>query len=79
MKEGTGEYKYPAGCHKPEYETLGMFGADCLNADIAGLDELLGFVRPLRRPRPVDESADVARHRIERILVSRAGIGCDIS
>ena len=34
MKEGTGEFKYPAGTHKPEYETLGVFGANCLNADI---------------------------------------------
>ena len=34
MKEGTGEYKYPAGSHKPEYETLGMFGASCLNNNV---------------------------------------------
>jgi len=25
MKEGTGEYKYVAGVHKPEYETLDFF------------------------------------------------------
>ena len=31
MKEGTGEYKYVAGVHKPEYETIGMFGTNCLN------------------------------------------------
>jgi aldehyde:ferredoxin oxidoreductase len=30
MKEGTGEFKYPAGVHKPEYETLGMFGTNLL-------------------------------------------------
>jgi aldehyde:ferredoxin oxidoreductase len=34
MKEGTGEYKYKAGAHKPEYETLGMFGANCLNSNL---------------------------------------------
>jgi aldehyde:ferredoxin oxidoreductase len=34
MKEGTGEYKYPAGSHKPEYETLGMFGSNCLNDNV---------------------------------------------
>jgi aldehyde:ferredoxin oxidoreductase len=34
MKEGTGEYKYPAGSHKPEYETLGMFGSNCLNDNL---------------------------------------------
>ena len=34
MKEGTGEYKYEAGAHKPEYETLGMFGANCLNSNL---------------------------------------------
>ena len=31
LKEGTGEYKYPAGIHRPEYETQGAFGAMCLN------------------------------------------------
>lgn len=31
MKEGTGEYKYPAGARRPEYETLATFGALMLN------------------------------------------------
>ena len=31
LKEGTGEYKYPAGAHRPEYETQATFGAMCLN------------------------------------------------
>ncbi len=31
LKEGVGEYKYPAGARRPEYETLGAFGAMCLN------------------------------------------------
>jgi aldehyde:ferredoxin oxidoreductase len=31
LKEGTGEYKYPAGSRRPEYETLASFGAMCLN------------------------------------------------
>lgn len=34
MKEGAGEYKYPAGAHKPEYETLGLFGSSLLNENI---------------------------------------------
>ncbi len=34
MKAGTGEYKYPAGTHKPEYETLAMFGSNCLNDNL---------------------------------------------
>jgi aldehyde:ferredoxin oxidoreductase len=34
MKAGTGDYKYPAGVHKPEYETLAMFGTSCLNDNI---------------------------------------------
>jgi aldehyde:ferredoxin oxidoreductase len=34
MKEGTGEYTYEAGVHKPEYETLGAFGAQCLNGNL---------------------------------------------
>jgi len=34
MKEGTGEYQYEAGAHKPEYETLGMFGSNCLNSNL---------------------------------------------
>jgi aldehyde:ferredoxin oxidoreductase len=31
LKEGTGEYKYPAGSRRPEYETQASFGANCLN------------------------------------------------
>ncbi len=37
MKEGTGEYRYEAGAHKPEYETLGMFGANCLNSNLESI------------------------------------------
>ncbi len=37
MKAGMGEYKYEAGAHKPEYETLGMFGADCLNSNLESI------------------------------------------
>jgi len=31
LKEGAGDYKYKAGARRPEYETLGSFGAMCLN------------------------------------------------
>jgi aldehyde:ferredoxin oxidoreductase len=37
MREGRGEYQYEAGAHKPEYETLGMFGADCLNSNLESI------------------------------------------
>ncbi len=37
MKEGTGEYQYGAEAHKPEYETLAMFGANCLNHNLASI------------------------------------------
>jgi aldehyde:ferredoxin oxidoreductase len=37
MKEGMGEYKYPAGVHSPEYETIGMFGSSCLNDNIESI------------------------------------------
>jgi aldehyde:ferredoxin oxidoreductase len=37
MKEGTGEFKYAAGAHKPEYETLAMFGSNLLNSDLASI------------------------------------------
>jgi aldehyde:ferredoxin oxidoreductase len=37
MKEGTGEYKYEAGCHRPEYETSAMFGSDCLNTNVESI------------------------------------------
>ena len=37
MKESTGEYSYEAGAHKPEYETLGMFGANCLNTNLESI------------------------------------------
>jgi aldehyde:ferredoxin oxidoreductase len=31
LKEGPGEYKYPAGTKRPEYETTAAFGAMCCN------------------------------------------------
>ena len=34
MKAGTGEYEYEAGAHKPEYETLAMFGSNCVNDNL---------------------------------------------
>jgi aldehyde:ferredoxin oxidoreductase len=37
MKEGTGEYKYPAGCHRPEYETIAMFGSNLQNTNIESI------------------------------------------
>jgi aldehyde:ferredoxin oxidoreductase len=33
LKEGSGEYKYPAGTKRPEYETAAAFGAMCLNTN----------------------------------------------
>jgi aldehyde:ferredoxin oxidoreductase len=37
MKAGTGEFPYPPGARRPEYETFAAFGAMCLNsnADVA--------------------------------------------
>jgi aldehyde:ferredoxin oxidoreductase len=32
LKAGTGEYKYPAGVRRPEYETQGSFGVLCGNS-----------------------------------------------
>jgi aldehyde:ferredoxin oxidoreductase len=40
MKEGTGSIKYAAGAHKPEYETLAMFGSNCMNTDLASVIKL---------------------------------------
>jgi aldehyde:ferredoxin oxidoreductase len=37
MKKGSGEYSYEAGSHKPEYESLAMFGANCLNNNLESL------------------------------------------
>ncbi|MFC1991283.1 aldehyde ferredoxin oxidoreductase family protein [Chloroflexota bacterium] len=37
LKEGTGEYKYPADVRRPEYETLASFGAMCLNNNIESI------------------------------------------
>jgi aldehyde:ferredoxin oxidoreductase len=31
LKAGDGEYKYKAGCHRPEYETAAGFGVNCGN------------------------------------------------
>jgi aldehyde:ferredoxin oxidoreductase len=37
MKAGTGDYKYGADAHKPEYETLAMFGCNLLNNNLASI------------------------------------------
>ena len=37
MKAGTGDYKYPAGTHKPEYETVGALGSMCLNTNLESI------------------------------------------
>ncbi len=37
MKAGTGEYKYKEGAQKPEYETLAMFGSNCLNSNLESI------------------------------------------
>ena len=37
MKAGTGEYAYPEGAHKPEYETMAMFGSNLCNDNLDSL------------------------------------------
>lgn len=37
MKESTGEYHYGPGVHRPEYETISMFGTNCLNDNIESI------------------------------------------
>jgi len=37
MKAGTGEYKYAAGTRRPEYETIAMFGTNCLNNNLESI------------------------------------------
>jgi len=37
MQAGTGEYAYPEGAHKPEYETMAMFGSSCCNDNLDSL------------------------------------------
>jgi len=37
MKAGRGDYQYRAGSHKPEYETLGAFGTNCLNDNLESI------------------------------------------
>jgi aldehyde:ferredoxin oxidoreductase len=34
MEAGKGEYRYEEGAHKPEYETLAMFGSNCANDNL---------------------------------------------
>jgi len=38
LKEGTSEYKYPAGIRRPEYETLSTFGSLCLNNNLESIN-----------------------------------------
>lgn len=37
MEAGTGEYQFEEGSHRPEYETLAMFGCNCLNNSIESI------------------------------------------
>jgi aldehyde:ferredoxin oxidoreductase len=37
MEAGTGEYQFEEGSHRPEYETLAMFGCNCLNNNIESI------------------------------------------
>jgi aldehyde:ferredoxin oxidoreductase len=37
MKAGTGEYKYAADSRRPEYETIAMFGTNCLNNNLESI------------------------------------------
>jgi aldehyde:ferredoxin oxidoreductase len=37
LKEGTGEYAYRAGTHRPEYETSAAFGSMCCNTNAEAL------------------------------------------
>ncbi len=37
MKAGTGDYNYPAGVKRPEYETLSTFGSMCLNDNLESI------------------------------------------
>ena len=38
LKEGTGQYKYPGGIRRPEYETQGSFGANCGNSNTESIN-----------------------------------------
>ncbi|MGD0915133.1 MAG: aldehyde ferredoxin oxidoreductase family protein [Thermodesulfobacteriota bacterium] len=40
MKAGAGDYEYEEGSHRPEYETLAMFGSNCLNNNIESIMKL---------------------------------------
>jgi aldehyde:ferredoxin oxidoreductase len=40
MKEGTGEYEYGDSAHKPEYETIAMFGVNLLNSNLESIIKL---------------------------------------
>ncbi len=37
MKEGSGPYRYKAGGHRPEYETLAIFGPNLLNTNVESI------------------------------------------
>ncbi|MDH4068388.1 MAG: aldehyde ferredoxin oxidoreductase family protein [Dehalococcoidia bacterium] len=37
MKAGTGEHKYEADSRRPEYETIAMFGTNCLNNNLESI------------------------------------------
>lgn len=40
LKAGAGDYKYPAGTRRPEYETFSSFGSMCLNNNLESINML---------------------------------------
>ncbi|HSW58382.1 MAG TPA: aldehyde ferredoxin oxidoreductase family protein [Dehalococcoidales bacterium] len=38
LKAGSGEYNYPAGNHRLEYETMAAFGSNCANTNLESLN-----------------------------------------
>ncbi|MBA7685987.1 hypothetical protein ES703_94418 [subsurface metagenome] len=59
LKAGTGEYKYPAGNHRLEYETIGALGANCGNTNVESINmasHLCNTEWILYRPAPSSPS-----------------------
>ena len=76
MKEGAGEHRYDRGVHKPEYETVSMFGTNCLNDNLESIIKANDICNRLGLDTISAGASHRLRHRMLRErLISRDETG----
>jgi aldehyde:ferredoxin oxidoreductase len=80
MKAGTGDYVYEEGAHKPEYETMAMFGSNLCNDNLDSLIVASDICNRLGMDT-ISAGACVAftLECLEKGLITRDDVGLDIA